>query len=43
MDKKKPGPKPENIAAQDIDWKDAMEHALNTSKPKDDQAEPTSD
>lgn len=35
----KPGPQPETITAKDVDWKEAMKHALDTPKPPDDSEE----
>ena len=35
--KPKLGPKAETLKAEDVDWKDAIRHALN--KPKPDRAE----
>ena len=30
----KPGPKPEALKAEGVDWQDAMRHALGKKKPK---------
>lgn len=31
----KPGPRPETLRAEGVDWKDAIKHALRKPKPKD--------
>lgn len=44
--KHKPGPKPESVKAEGVDWKDAMRHAMGKPKPKEgwpDQAKSAKD